>query len=160
MVQKKVTPRIIFSHSPFLFVFGSWMEENQNRRSRMNIPDPQHWIYICVSDPRCLISNIFGHNRCLLMKLKFYWSYCTVNMEIYKWSSSTFPSYLGLHDSSSHWLIPVFRIRIQSGPCMDPDLDPGGQKLPQKIGKNFEVIDVLFWGLKVSPGAWTSIIEA
>ncbi len=44
------------------------------------------------------------------------------------------------------------RIRIQ---IADPD--PGGQKWPQKIEKrtefsSFEVLDVLFWGLKVSLG--------
>jgi hypothetical protein len=38
----------------------------------------------------------------------------------------------------------VFRLRI--------DPVPGGQILPQK---SFEVLDVLFWGLKASPVAWT-----
>ncbi len=52
------------------------------------------------------------------------------------------------------------RIRIQ---IADPD--PGRQKWPQKIEKrtefsSFEVLDVLFWGLKASPVAWESFMEA
>jgi hypothetical protein len=44
-------------------------------------------------------------------------------------------------------------------------LDPGGQKLPTKVEKSqkfslFEVLDVLFWGLKASSVAWTSFMEA
>ncbi len=62
----------------------------------------------------------------------------------------------------------VFRIRVLSGQCIrirNPDPDPGGQKWPTKIGKNLEsscleVLDVLFWGLKSSPVAWTSFTEA
>jgi hypothetical protein len=54
------------------------------------------------------------------------------------------------------------RIRIQ---IADPDPDPGGQKLPTKIEKStefscFEVLDVLFLGLKASPEAWASFMEA
>ena len=54
------------------------------------------------------------------------------------------------------------RIRIQ---IADPDPDPGGQKWPQNIEKrtefsSFEVLDVLFWRLKVSPVAWASFMEA
>jgi hypothetical protein len=46
------------------------------------------------------------------------------------------------------------RIRIQEG-----------KKLPQEIEKktefsSFEVLDVLFSGLKVSPVAWASFMEA
>ncbi len=46
-----------------------------------------------------------------------------------------------------------------------PDPDPGGQKLPIKIGKNseisrFEVLNILFWGLKTSSVAWTAFMEA
>ncbi len=52
------------------------------------------------------------------------------------------------------------RIRIQ---IADPD--PGGEKLPKKIEKrtefsSFEVLDVHFWGLKASPVAWASFMEA
>jgi hypothetical protein len=52
------------------------------------------------------------------------------------------------------------RIRIQI-----PDPDPGRQKLPTKIEKSlefscFEVLDVLFSGLKASPVAWASFMEA
>jgi hypothetical protein len=60
----------------------------------------------------------------------------------------------------------VFRIWIVSG-CnqasgsfssyLDPG--PGGQKWPTKISC-FEALDVLFWGLKASPVAWTSFMEA
>ncbi len=55
-------------------------------------------------------------------------------------------------------------IRIQSGQWI-PDPDPGGQKWPTKIEKNyeisyFEVLNVLFWGLKASPVAWTSFVDA
>jgi hypothetical protein len=58
----------------------------------------------------------------------------------------------------SSWI----RIRIQTA---DPDPDPGGQKLPKKIEKrtafsSFEVLDVLFCGLKASPVAWASFMEA
>jgi hypothetical protein len=54
------------------------------------------------------------------------------------------------------------RIRIQ---IADPDPDPGGQKFSKKIEKStefscFEVLDVLFWGLKASPVAWASFMEA
>jgi hypothetical protein len=54
------------------------------------------------------------------------------------------------------------RIRIQ---IADPDPDPGGQKIPTKIEKStefscFEVLDVLFRGLKASPVAWASFMEA
>ncbi len=54
------------------------------------------------------------------------------------------------------------RIRIH---IADPDPDPGGQKLSTKIEKStefscFEVLDVLFWGLKASPVTWASFIEA
>jgi hypothetical protein len=40
--------------------------------------------------------------------------------------------------------------------------DPGGQKWPTKKEKKscFEFLDVLFWGLKASPVAWASFIEA
>ncbi len=56
----------------------------------------------------------------------------------------------------SSWI----RIRIQ---IADPD--PGGQKWPTKIEKStefsrFEVLDVLFWGLKASPVACASFMEA
>ncbi len=56
-----------------------------------------------------------------------------------------------------------------SGSGLDPDsirsVDPGGQKWSTKTGKSseiscFEVLDVLFWGLKASPIAWTFFIEA
>jgi hypothetical protein len=52
----------------------------------------------------------------------------------------------------------VFRIR-------NPDPDPGGQKLPIKVGKNseiscFEVLDVLFRGLKASSVARMFFLEA
>jgi hypothetical protein len=45
---------------------------------------------------------------------------------------------------------------------LDPDLV--GQKLTTKIEKSeqiefFQVLDVLFYGLKASPVAWTSFIE-
>ncbi len=50
---------------------------------------------------------------------------------------------------------------------VDPSLNPGAQKWPAKIEKNyatscFEVLDVLFWGLKAFsvPVAWTSCMEA
>jgi hypothetical protein len=41
---------------------------------------------------------------------------------------------------------------------LDPGPDPRGEKLPTKMGKKlkkfiFEVLDVLFWGLKASPGS-------
>ncbi len=54
------------------------------------------------------------------------------------------------------------RIRIQ---IADPDPDPGGQKWPTKMEKSTEfsyseVLDVLFWGLKASPVAWASFMEA
>ncbi len=39
---------------------------------------------------------------------------------------------------------------------VDPDQDPGWQKLPSC----FEVLDVLFGGLKASFVDWTSFIEA
>jgi hypothetical protein len=53
------------------------------------------------------------------------------------------------------------RIRIDFGQ-LDPD--PGGKKWPKKIEKSeeisrFEVLDVLFWGLKASPVAWMSLME-
>jgi hypothetical protein len=43
--------------------------------------------------------------------------------------------------------------------------DPKGQKLPTKIEKStefpcFEMLDVLFLGLKASPVAWESFKEA
>jgi hypothetical protein len=44
------------------------------------------------------------------------------------------------------------------------DPDPGGQKLLTKKFffeiSCFEVLDALFWGLKASPVAWTSFMEA
>ncbi len=52
----------------------------------------------------------------------------------------------------------VFRIRI-----LNTDPDPGGQKWPTKKSSEkscFEALDVLFWGLKASPVAWTSYLEA
>jgi hypothetical protein len=44
------------------------------------------------------------------------------------------------------------------------DPDPGEQKLPTKIEKSqeiscFEVLDVLYSGMKASPLAWTSFLE-
>jgi hypothetical protein len=44
---------------------------------------------------------------------------------------------------------------------MDPD--PGGQKLPtiKELKNSFsEMVNVLFWGLKASPVAWTAFKEA
>ncbi len=69
------------------------------------------------------------------------------------------------------WLFqPGFRIRINLSCWIRiriqiADPDPGGQKWPQKIEKwtessSFEVLDVLFRGLKVSPVAWASFMEA
>jgi hypothetical protein len=53
------------------------------------------------------------------------------------------------------------RIRIHFG-RLDPDPDPGGHKLHTKVKKCqvFEVLDVLFWGMKTSPVAWTFFLEA
>jgi hypothetical protein len=50
-------------------------------------------------------------------------------------------------------------IRIRIG---NPDPDPGGQKRTHKIEEVpwFEMLDVLFWGLKASPVAWTSFMGA
>jgi hypothetical protein len=53
-------------------------------------------------------------------------------------------------------------IRIRN---LNADPDPGGKKLPTKIEKStefscFEVLDVLFGGLKASPVAWASFMEA
>jgi hypothetical protein len=47
----------------------------------------------------------------------------------------------------------------------NPDQDPGGQKMTQKIEKNleiscFEELDVLFLGMKASSAVWTSFMEA
>jgi hypothetical protein len=58
------------------------------------------------------------------------------------------------------WIRILIRIQIA-----DPDPDPEGQKWPKKIEKStefscFEVLDVLFWGLKASPVAWASFMEA
>ncbi len=54
------------------------------------------------------------------------------------------------------------RIRIQ---IADPDPVPGGQNDPHIIEKSpefscFSVLDVLFWRLMASPGAWASFMEA
>jgi hypothetical protein len=52
----------------------------------------------------------------------------------------------------------VFRIRIRIDfGRLEPDPDPGEQKLPTKIEKKlcFEVLDVLFRRQKASPVAWT-----
>jgi hypothetical protein len=54
----------------------------------------------------------------------------------------------------------LIRIRIRN---QDPN--PGGQKLPTKLGKNydilcFEVLDVLFLALKASSVTWKSFMEA
>jgi hypothetical protein len=48
---------------------------------------------------------------------------------------------------------------------VDPDPDPGGKKLPTKVEKNqeiscFEVLDVLFGELKVSPVTWKFFMDA
>jgi hypothetical protein len=52
------------------------------------------------------------------------------------------------------------RIRIQSvHSSVNPDSGPRGQKLHTKISC-FEVLDVLFWGLKAFPVTWTSFMEA
>ncbi len=60
----------------------------------------------------------------------------------------------------SCWIRILIRIQIA-----DPDPDPGGLKCPTKIEKSiefscFEVLDFLFWGLKASPVAWASFMEA
>ena len=59
------------------------------------------------------------------------------------------------------------RIRIQNAdPDPDQDPDPGGQKCPTKITKRnrifmfCQVLHVLIWGLKASPVAWPSFMEA
>ncbi len=71
-------------------------------------------------------------------------------------------------------LLSVFRIRIKSAQWIRihiqirnpyPDPDPGGQKWPAKTEKSleiscFEVLDVLFWGMKASPVPWTSFMDA
>jgi hypothetical protein len=63
------------------------------------------------------------------------------------------------------WIL--IRIRIQWFPWIrirfrNPDPDPGEQKKKKVpvINFNFEVLDVLFCGLKASPVAWTSFMEA
>jgi hypothetical protein len=65
-----------------------------------------------------------------------------------------------------HAFLAVFHIRIQieSGQWIQIR-DPGGKKWTTKIEKSseiscFEVLDVLFWGLKASPVAWTSFLKA
>jgi hypothetical protein len=66
------------------------------------------------------------------------------------------------------WIRIRIRIRIGSGwgPWIririhNPDPDTGGQKWPgcSKIS-SFEVLDVLFRGLKASPVAWTYFMAA
>jgi hypothetical protein len=60
----------------------------------------------------------------------------------------------------------VFRIQIRINiDWLDPVADPGGQKRPTKIVKreeisSFEGLDALFQGLKASPVALTSFMEA
>ncbi len=60
----------------------------------------------------------------------------------------------------------VFRIRIRIDfGQLDPDSDPGGQKLPIKNRKSgemyyFEELDVFFQWLEASLVAWTSFMEA
>ncbi len=51
------------------------------------------------------------------------------------------------------------RVRIR---IWNTDPDPGGAKITHKSEENssFEVQDVLFWGMKTSPVAWTSLMEA
>ncbi len=64
--------------------------------------------------------------------------------------------------------ISVFwiRIRIDFGRLdrLDPDPDPGGQKLPTKKGRAKKIIGlsayVFFGGLEASPVVWTSFMEA
>jgi hypothetical protein len=58
----------------------------------------------------------------------------------------------------------LIRIRIEFG-RLDPDPDAGGRKWPTKKIKcwemfRFQVLDVLFWGLKASPVTLTSFKEA
>ncbi len=64
------------------------------------------------------------------------------------------------HGSALIWAVGSGRIQIA-----DPDPDPGGEKWHKKIEKrtefsSFEVLDVHFWGLKASPVAWASFMEA
>ncbi len=59
-------------------------------------------------------------------------------------------------------LLIRIRIRIQ---IADPDPDPGEQQLSTKLDTItefacFEVLDVLFWGLKASPVAGASYQES
>ncbi len=74
-----------------------------------------------------------------------------------------------------YYMLPVLwiRIRLDFG-RLDPNLDPGGQKWAKKLkkakmNKKIKVkqchvltleVDVLFWWLKVSPVAWTTLKEA
>ncbi len=67
------------------------------------------------------------------------------------------------------YILAVFRIRIQSGQwiCirirnLDSDTDPGGKRWPSKNLEIscFEVLDVLFWGLKSFSVAWKFFEEA
>jgi hypothetical protein len=56
------------------------------------------------------------------------------------------------------WILTWISIR-------NSDPDPGGKKLSTKIGEreeisSFEVLDVLFCGLKASPVTWTPFMEA
>ncbi len=63
-----------------------------------------------------------------------------------------------------HHQCSVSGLDLDSIRFVNSDLDPVGQNDPQNIEKNyeiscFEVLDVLFLGLKASPVAWTSFME-
>ncbi len=117
--------------------------------------------------------NVLGIAIVLLKQLSFYccliWlqiqpflmdarklgSYCTN-----RWSQGFGSGSAWIRINLSCWI--RIRFRIQNA---DPDPDPGGGEWPTKIEKStefscFEVMDVLFWGLKTSPVAWASFMEA
>jgi hypothetical protein len=85
-----------------------------------------------------------------------------------------FASLHWLNNVSGVYLVPGFRIRIRMNlSCwirirsriQIADPDPGGKKITPKIEKrtefsSFEVLDVHFLGLKASPVAWASFMEA
>ncbi len=73
-------------------------------------------------------------------------------------NTTTPPGYFRSVFRSRSRILSVQWIRTRNP---DPDPESGGQKWPTKIEKSyeiscFEVLDVLFWGLKASPVAWTS----
>jgi hypothetical protein len=130
------------------------IDQRQRRNARTKI------LMLLSEQPLELVCIFIEENKIFFLLFFFSSRGQSKNLEPYGQGFGSASGSAWIRINLSCWIRIGIRIQIA-----DPAPDPGGKKWPTKIEKStefscFEVLDVFFWGLKASPVAWASFMEA